>query len=419
LYYKKDSSGKVAQLIIKFKPTTASIKSNYAFFEGEHEVISTDPINQGLIRSNNTRSNDKKNHAELQCVEVAFDIPCSKGNVHPWDGPGWWCTVNGSYRISLKDCWTVGSSSSMASFTSTSNTSSTNSTGTVVVASSALSNIVLCEDSDPDNFILSLYYSYESWINSSTVNQNKFDQIVGSICGNSSDQNKEYIIKKLHIVKEANISLDEYNNWFEGMPGGNDGEDFDPSLIEYDVPLQNEPLPSLNNWINSFPKISNTQEMSAPGVYQLVGGSLYASHLNDTQGNYQNACAIRGSRALLYSGIIIPVLRYGNPPKQATQKGADNNNYILTAKSFNKFMNDKFGNATHRLTGADANDPIKVAIFLKGKNGIYVIINNDGTSTTGAGYSGHVDAIINGRCVGKAYTTPRGGVSSISVWELN
>jgi hypothetical protein len=39
LYYKKDSTGKVAQLIVKFKPTTASIKSNYAFFEGDQSQL--------------------------------------------------------------------------------------------------------------------------------------------------------------------------------------------------------------------------------------------------------------------------------------------------------------------------------------------------------------------------------------------
>lgn len=82
-------------------------------------------------------------------------------------------------------------------------------------------------------------------------------------------------------------------------------------------------------------------------------------------------------------------------------------------------MRDKFGAATHELTGADANDPVQVANLLSGKNGIYVIINNDGSDSTGAGYSGHVDAIINGDCISSANTTPRGGVKSIRIWELN
>lgn len=53
--------------------------------------------------------------------------------------------------------------------------------------------------------------------------------------------------------------------------------------------------------------------------------------------------------------------------------------------------------------------------FLKDKNGIYVIINSRHTQ---AGYSGHVDAIIDGECISNAYATPSGGVKSIAVWEL-
>lgn len=101
---------------------------------------------------------------------------------------------------------------------------------------------------------------------------------------------------------------------------------------------------------------------------------------------------------------------------QRTQKGVDNENYILDAVSFDKYMRDKFGDATYELTGADANDPVQVANFLEGKNGIYVIINS---SHAQAGYSGHVDAIINGNCISNAYTTPSGGVKSIRIWELN
>ena len=139
---------------------------------------------------------------------------------------------------------------------------------------------------------------------------------------------------------------------------------------------------------------------------------MYTSYLNNP--SYSNACSIRGSRGLLYSGINIPVLRYNN--SQRTQKGGDNKNYILDAVSFNKFMIDKFGEATHKLEGTDANNAIKVANLLNGKNGIYVIINN---SHTQANYSGHVDAIINGICIGGAYALPTGGVKSIRIWELN
>ena len=93
------------------------------------------------------------------------------------------------------------------------------------------------------------------------------------------------------------------------------------------------------------------------------------------------------------------------------------------AVSFNTYMVAKFGEVevSAKLEGADANDPVKLAAFLNGKNGIYVIINNDGRSKSsgGAGYSGHCDVIINGMCISGANTNPQGGVKSIRIWELN
>lgn len=113
------------------------------------------------------------------------------------------------------------------------------------------------------------------------------------------------------------------------------------------------------------------------------------------------------------------IMKKGN--LQLTQKGGDNKNYILTATSFLKFMKDTFGETIYKLEGADANDSNKVADFLKEKNGIYVIENADPrpSSQGGAGYSGHVDAIVDGKCISGAYTKPKGGVKSIRVWILN
>lgn len=190
-----------------------------------------------------------------------------------------------------------------------------------------------------------------------------------------------------------------------------------PDNISYDAPLTEQSLPSFSNFVEHFPKngtSGNYSVMDTSDVYELVGGSLWTSHQNNPSA-YSNACSIRGSRGLNYSGIDIPVLNYPGVG-QRTQKGGDLKNYILDAVSFDKFMRDKFGDATYELTGSDANDPIKVAEVLNGKNGIYVIINS---SHAQAGYSGHVDAIINGDCISDAYTDVDGGVKSIRIWELN
>ncbi|MDH0673075.1 type VI secretion system amidase effector protein Tae4 [Empedobacter sp. GD03861] len=218
--------------------------------------------------------------------------------------------------------------------------------------------------------------------------------------------------------QNPNISWDYLENWFfkkqletESHPVIN------PDLITFDTPIQQASLPSFNTFLSNFPKngtYPNYTELLTSDAYKLAGGSLWDSHLNQREA-YNNACAIRGSRGLLYSGFDIPVLRYNGT--QRTQKGGDGKNYILDAVSFNKFMIQKFGDTPHKLEGADANDPKKVADLLKNKNGIYVIINDKYPSQIH--YSGHVDTIINGKCIGGAYTTPNGGVKSIRIWVLN
>lgn len=79
-------------------------------------------------------------------------------------------------------------------------------------------------------------------------------------------------------------------------------------------------------------------------------------------------------------------------------------------------MQKTFGNPTYKLEGTDVNDPNKVANFLKGKTGIYVIVNNNSNT---AGYTGHVDLIQNGHIPGgaNAYNVP-GGIKSIRIWTF-
>lgn len=221
-----------------------------------------------------------------------------------------------------------------------------------------------------------------------------------------------------YLYDNQNVTPQQFQNWFMGEVDFVEPDlSINPENISYETSLTQQPLPTFNNFVSNFPKLGNNgnySEMPASQVYQLAGGSLLNSYNNDTNGNYSNACSIRGSRALLYSGITIPVLNYGNG--QRTQKGGDNLNYILDAVSFNKFMIDKFGDTPHKLEGTNANDSQQVANLLNDKNGIYVIINS---SPGQAGYSGHVDAIVGGICIGSAYTLPQGGVKSIRIWVLD
>lgn len=228
-----------------------------------------------------------------------------------------------------------------------------------------------------------------------------------------------FVLDAIHFMMiNSNVSFSEYENWFSTDYPELESItlNINPDDITYDTPLTQQLLPSLSSYLDAFPKVGtqgNYSQMSSTNVYSLAGGSLLTSH-NANPSAYSNACSIRGSRGLLYSGIDIPVLNYNG--SQRTQKGGDNKNYILDAVSFDKYMQDKFGDATHELTGAAANDPQQVANMLDSKNGIYVIVNN---SSGQAGYSGHVDTIINGECIGGAYTNPDGGVKSIKIWVLN
>ncbi len=222
----------------------------------------------------------------------------------------------------------------------------------------------------------------------------------------------------IFLIQNSKYNFLQYENWFSQFNAEIETSPtvVDPDLITFDALLTQQSLPAFNTFLTNFPKIGNSgnySPMSTTDAYTLVGRSLLNSHINQ-RSQYNNACAIRASRGLLYSGIQIPVLRYNG--SQRTQKGGDGKNYILDAVSFNTYMIAKFGETSAKLEGADANDPVKVAALLNGKNGIYVIVNSN---TTAAGYSGHCDLIINGKTISVAYTSPSGGVKSIRIWQLN
>ena len=63
----------------------------------------------------------------------------------------------------------------------------------------------------------------------------------------------------------------------------------------------------------------------------------------------------------------------------------------------------------------------KVADFLKGKTGIYVIVNNDPRPRDqgGAGYTGHIDLIQNGHIPwGSNHLNVPGGIKYIRIWQF-
>jgi hypothetical protein len=220
-----------------------------------------------------------------------------------------------------------------------------------------------------------------------------------------------------YLRTNPSVTMAQFQNWFMTPREGKDW-DYDAEFWENpNLTLPQQNLPSMQNFLYAFPKIQNgnvISNMPSTQVYQLVGGSILSNHQSGNV-NYQNASSIRGSRALNYAGVSIPVAHQNGVQK--TEKGGDNENYILSAKAFNKYMHKTFGPPTYRLTFANIGGNLdNIVSFLQGKNGIYTIIKR---SPGLAGYSGYVDIIVNGQCLGGANANPPWGVEYIEIWELN
>ncbi|WP_343534888.1 type VI secretion system amidase effector protein Tae4 [Pedobacter sp.] len=234
--------------------------------------------------------------------------------------------------------------------------------------------------------------------------------------GNSL-HSKEFALWSIsYLTTNTNENIEVFANNFLGVAEGKDGEIDDLGYYTNSI-IQQQQMPSLQTYYANYPKKvveGVIRGLTAGEVYTMVGGTLNTKNKNHNP-DYQNACAIRGSRALNYSGLEIPELVYDNRKK--TEKGADGKNYILSAEAFNRYMKDTFGPPTYALTSQEiGGDRKKIVDFLKGKTGIYTTVNK---SPGIAGFSGHIDFIINGNCVNGSNAYPGGGVEKIEIWVLN
>lgn len=265
-----------------------------------------------------------------------------------------------------------------------------------------------------ESFLSSLSSNQSSYWNDPINNQ--FISLLSNYLStnNYSNDAKNHVISLIDLlIDDPTLSTEELENYFLNESQEEDGV-YDASFWDNQSPNSTKDnLPSLISFYNAFPKrVINgfVYKMESKDVFSEVGGNM---DLKNKAGdpNYQNACAVRGSRALNYANKEIPDGTHG------TEKGADGKNYILSAKAFNKYMNITFGSPgpTNRITKADINgDPKKISDFLKGKNGIYTMV------ISGKSYTGHIDLIINGRVVGgTAIGTDISKVDYIEIWPLN
>lgn len=151
-------------------------------------------------------------------------------------------------------------------------------------------------------------------------------------------------------------------------------------------------------------------------IYSSLGGDIANYYVDETT----NTCAIRLSKALNYSGVIIPHL-----PGQ-TFIGADNKYYFKAAYELNKWMRKTFGtndgdqttpyNPNHILyTATDAGiNGRNLPGLLVGKKGIYSIYSNNF-----AWASGHADMLNPNSTCGNNCHFADAPIGRLDIWILN
>ena len=263
-----------------------------------------------------------------------------------------------------------------------------------------------------------IFWAYYNFLNNNLMNVNTqtiFD-IRDYVIQTASSQNNESIIDYLFNDYQSNevlefveeLIIDSIN--FPMVEGEDGGDEYNEE--DYDnLQTQTQSLPNRNDFYDAFPKVG-TGGMPSDQVYQLVGGTLNANHNSpneEIRKNYQNACAIRISRALNYTNRTIPIF-YNNQGQQRTEKGNDNLNYILDASSLLAYMKKTFPN--HSPTHLINKTPTQIKSALNGKWGIYIMIPKN-RATFGA--SGHADFWSFSGCLSGCYFDQ---AKEVYFWEL-
>lgn len=202
----------------------------------------------------------------------------------------------------------------------------------------------------------------------------------------------------------------------------------DPEELWWDAPLfdwKTQTLPTYAAFYAAYPKNPSnpSEDMVNYQVYALVGGNVNALYL-DNPATYRNACALRVSRGLNYSGVEIPYIA------SHTVKGGDGKYYFLSVDKLYNWMKKVFPTNQLVLTNSDGGTG---GILFKNKinpnKGIYIMrprwpgkavpAQNGRPARPGFEAQGH-GALYNGTdCIGNCHFGPDGGVHTITVWKLN
>ncbi|MFF5382054.1 T6SS effector amidase Tae4 family protein [Pedobacter suwonensis] len=181
----------------------------------------------------------------------------------------------------------------------------------------------------------------------------------------------------------------------------------DPPQAQYGVKV----APSYSTMYANYPKNSTGGDMPAPDVYTLVGGNILSLYQSNPVA-YANACALRVSRALNYSGIAIPYI-----PGETTS-GADGKYYFVSSAHLYNYVKQIFSTTDKvELTAADGGP--QGTLFrgkLKNIKGLYIMQPNYPSKF---GAMGHATLWTGSMAIGgHDYFNANGGTAKVTVWKL-
>lgn len=104
---------------------------------------------------------------------------------------------------------------------------------------------------------------------------------------------------------------------------------WDENISDPNTSYYQQSRPTFSNMYNNYPKNSTNGDMFVPDVCNLIGGQV---KIKFDQHNIANACALRVSRALNYSGVTIPYIA------NQTLQGADGKNYFIYAANLYNWL---------------------------------------------------------------------------------
>lgn len=190
----------------------------------------------------------------------------------------------------------------------------------------------------------------------------------------------------------------------KSVPTKAEGYDqMDNLVLEHKVHLK---LPDYEQFNTNYPE-KDGGLMPANEVFNLIGGKVL--DLANEHG-YTNACAARGSRALVYSGLSIPHIA------NSTFEGRDGKFYFLSAQKYFEWIKQAFGPASFALSqGQCKKDGSGFRAIVGQKKGLYIMIPN---YPARFGASGHADIYDGNSFNGDGYFNIDGDIYRAYLWEM-